>query len=75
MRRQKRKIVLLINNAPSHKDTDNEKVPILLTNVRVVRLQPNMTAHTQLMDGGIIASFKSNFQTLKIQWALRIYTC
>jgi hypothetical protein len=74
MRREGRKVLLLIDNAPSHKDKDNDGNQIELTNVTLVRLKPNMTAHTQPMDGGIIASFKSHFQNLKIQRALRIFT-
>jgi hypothetical protein len=74
MQCQNCRVVLLIDNVPSHRDTNNNGNPILLTNIKLVCLHPNMTAHTQPMDRGIIASFKSNFQTLKIQCALCIFT-
>ena len=49
MKAQRRKILLLIDNAPSHIFEEDK-----LTNVKVAFLPPNMTSHIQPMDAGII---------------------
>lgn len=57
MQRQNRKIVLLVDNAPSHV-YDEEA----LSNVHVEFLNPNMTSHIQPLDSGIIHSFKAQYR-------------
>ena len=52
MIQQKRKVLLLLDNAASH------KVPEDLENVQVHFLPPNTTAHLQPNDAGIIRNFK-----------------
>jgi hypothetical protein len=54
MRLRRRKILLLVDNAPVHKINEN----VRLTNVAVHFLPPNTTAHLQPCDAGIIKSFK-----------------
>lgn len=61
MKAQKRSILLLIDNAPSH-IFDREK----LTNVRVEFLPPNTTSHLQPMDAGVIRAFKAHYRHLYI---------
>ena len=52
MRSKKRKVLLLLDNATSH------KIPEDLKNVRVHFLPPNMTSHLRPNDAGIIRNFK-----------------
>ena len=52
MRSKKRKVLLLLDNATSHKVLED------LQNVRVHFLPPNMTSHLQPSDAGIIRNFK-----------------
>ena len=52
MRSKKRKVLLLLDNATSH------KVPEDLQNVPVHFLPPNMTSHLQPNDAGVIRNFK-----------------
>ena len=54
MKRQNRNILLLVDNAPTHAlyETTN------LTNIVIKYLLPNITAHLQPCDQGIINSFK-----------------
>src|SRR5438128_7889369 len=54
MRRHNRKILLLVDNAPTHVISNLEN----LTNIRLHYLPPNTTAHLQPCDAGIIHSFK-----------------
>ena len=54
MRRQGRKIILFLDNAPSHPK-------IQLGNVKTVFLPPNTTSKVQPMDQGIIQSMKLKF--------------
>ena len=65
MRSQRRKILLYIDNAPSH-IFDQTK----LTNIRVEFLNPNMTSHIQPLDAGIIRAFKAHYRRLYILRAL-----
>ncbi|XP_069105391.1 tigger transposable element-derived protein 4-like [Argopecten irradians] len=55
MKAQKRKILLFIDNAPSHPSID-------LSNVEVKFLPPNTTSLTQPMDQGIIQATKLKFR-------------
>ena len=52
--RQGRNILLLIDNAPTHALYENTH----LTNVTIEHLPPNIMAHLQPCDQGIINSFK-----------------
>ncbi|XP_060577655.1 tigger transposable element-derived protein 6-like [Ruditapes philippinarum] len=56
MKQQKRKVLLFVDNAPSHPD-DNS-----LSNVLVKFLPPNTTSMTQPMDQGIIRAMKLKFR-------------
>jgi hypothetical protein len=67
MRDQGRHILLLLDNFSGHKP------PKGLTNVRVENLEPNLTAHIQLMDAGIIRCFKAHFRRYSMQRALDRY--
>jgi hypothetical protein len=71
-RSEDRKILLLVDNAPSHTknsfndeesaETDVTEESLGLSNIRVEYLPPNTTAHLQPMDAGIIRSFKSKYK-------------
>jgi len=54
MYRENRKILLLVDNAPTHAINN----PELLTHIKVHFLPPNTTSHLQPLDAGIIHSFK-----------------
>ncbi|GES91877.1 tigger transposable element-derived protein 6-like [Rhizophagus clarus] len=54
MKKQNKKIFLLVDNAPVHSVSN----PELLTNITIHYLPPNTTAHLQPADAGIINSFK-----------------
>ena len=69
MRSKKRKVLLLLDNATSH------KIPEDLQNVRVHFLPPIMTSHLQPNDAGIIRNFKLYYRKgLKkhfyVQWRM-----
>ena len=64
MKRQKWKIILLIDNAGSYIYTTK------LSHVYVEFLEPNMTSHIQPLDVGIIHAFKAYYQKLYIFWVL-----
>jgi hypothetical protein len=51
MKKQKRKIILFLDNATSHPD-------LKLQNINLVFLPPNTTSHSQPLDQGIIQNFK-----------------
>ncbi len=57
MRLKNRKICLLVDNAPSHIHEG-----LQLTNITVVHLPPNTTAHIQPCDAGIIKNFKLKYR-------------
>lgn len=61
MSAQKRYIVLLLDNAPSHIHN------LELTHVHVEMLPPNTTAHIQPMDAGIIKNFKLHYKRKLLQ--------
>src|SRR5712692_9457119 len=65
MKQQKRDVLLLIDNAPSHIFDAST-----LTNVRVEFFEPNMTPHIQPMDAGVIHAFKAHYRRLYIMRAL-----
>ncbi|QRV77583.1 tigger transposable element-derived protein 6 [Ceratobasidium sp. AG-Ba] len=65
MRRQNRHILLLCDNAPSHKHDNSD-----YSNIRIESMMPNVTAWLQPMDGGIIASWKAQYRRRFIRRAL-----
>ncbi|XP_067686985.1 tigger transposable element-derived protein 6-like [Haliotis asinina] len=67
MRRQNRKVLLLIDNCPAHPRVPN------LKNVTVAYLPPNTTSRIQPMDQGIIASLKSNYRKQKMADLISAY--
>jgi hypothetical protein len=60
-----RKILLLIDNAPSH-IFDKTEFP----NIEILCLPPNTTSKLQPMDAGIIASFKCHYRKRQLRHAL-----
>nr|CCA17142.1 PREDICTED: similar to tigger transposable element derived 4 putative [Albugo laibachii Nc14] len=58
-RKQGRHVLLLMDNAPSHK-TDGLK----LSNIKVHKLEPNTTPFNQPLDAGIIHAFKARFRQM-----------
>jgi len=63
MRAQKRNILLLVDNAPTHALYENT----ILTNIVIHHLSPNTTAYLQPCDQGIINSFKSQYRKLYLR--------
>src|SRR5881227_46527 len=66
MHYQKRKILLLVDNAPTY-TIEN---PDSLMNIKVHFLPPNTTAHLQPCDARIINSFKAHYRKLYLQCVL-----
>ncbi|QRV94510.1 tigger transposable element-derived protein 4 [Ceratobasidium sp. AG-Ba] len=66
MVRQNRRILLLVDNAPSHRHSP-DKYP----NVRIESLAPNLTAWVQPMDAGVVRCFKARYQNEFTQLALQ----
>jgi len=62
-----RKVLLLIDNAPSH-IWNNADFP----NIEIVPLPPNTTSKLQPLDAGIIAAFKCHIQKQQLAYALNI---
>jgi len=62
MKRQNRRILLLLDNAPVH------ICEIDLSNVKLQFLPPNMTFHIQPLDAGIIQSFKLHYRKLMLEY-------
>src|SRR5260221_8354083 len=62
-----RKIVLLQDNLSGHIGPDN------LQNIRVLNFKPNLTAHVQPMDQGIIRCFKAHYRATYIQRSINRY--
>ncbi|KAG2204519.1 hypothetical protein INT46_000272 [Mucor plumbeus] len=56
MIKSNRNVVLLLDNAPVHDDK------LTFSNVKMVFLPPNSTAHYQPLDAGIIANFKNHYR-------------
>ncbi|QRV76993.1 tigger transposable element-derived protein [Ceratobasidium sp. AG-Ba] len=66
MRRQNRHVLLLCDNASSHKKPKPGQYP----NVRVEFLAPRLTAFIQPLDAGIIRCFKAHYRRLQVQRAI-----
>ena len=67
LRMRNRKIVLLQDNFSGH------IIPDGLQNIRIVNFKPNLTAHVQPMDQGIIKSFKAYYRAKFVQCAVNYY--
>jgi hypothetical protein len=67
LRAKGRKILLLQDNFSGHIVPDN------LQNIRVENFEPNLTAHVQPNDQGIIRCFKAHYRARFIQRAVNRY--
>ncbi|KAF9223569.1 DDE-domain-containing protein [Gyrodon lividus] len=67
LRNEDRKILLLQDNFAGH------IVPETLTNIHVVNVEPNLTAHVQPNDQGIIHCFKAKYRARFIHHAIHLY--
>ncbi|CAF1023635.1 unnamed protein product [Rotaria sordida] len=56
MEKQKRKIILFLDNAPCH------PVDVELSNIKLQYFPPNTTSKLQLLDQGIIHAFKTHYR-------------
>lgn len=65
MERRDKKILLLLDNAPTHKLHD-----LTLSSIEVLYLPPNTTSIIQPMDAGIIAAFKRRYRRFQLRDAL-----
>jgi hypothetical protein len=61
----KRKVLLLVDNAPSHLTTG-----VNHANVEIINLPPNTTSKLQPLDAGIIAAFKCRIRKRQLAYAL-----
>jgi DDE superfamily endonuclease/Tc5 transposase DNA-binding domain len=62
-----RKVLLLIDNAPSHIWNDAD-----FPNIEIVALPPNTTSKLQPLDAGIIAAFKCHIRRQQLAYALDV---
>lgn len=71
MKIQGRKVLLLLDNAPSHtvpQVEDRENATTLgLSNVEIHFLPPATTSHIQPMDAGVIQAFKCHYRRQQVQ--------
>ena len=65
MKRQNRRVLLLLDNAPTHGVKN-----VALSNVTVLFLPPNTTSRIQPMDAGIIAAFKKRYRSFHLSHAI-----
>lgn len=63
MKRQKRKVILFLDNATSHPKLE-------LENVKLMFLPPNVTAACQPLDQGVIQNFKVNYRQFVVRHIL-----
>ena len=66
----KRRVLLLLNNALSHIWTDTQKA--VYPNIEIVFLPLNTTSKLQLMDTGIISAFKRHYRKRQLHYAIDI---
>ena len=66
MKRHKRTIALLVDNASGHNLT--LEVKYKLTNIEILYFIPNCTSHLQPADAGIINSFKCHYKNQLINF-------
>nr|XP_006010507.1 PREDICTED: tigger transposable element-derived protein 4-like [Latimeria chalumnae] len=69
MQRQKRKVLLFVDNCPAHPHIDN------LQATTMVFLPPNTTSKLQPMDQGIIKCLKQHYHCQLIQHMLNCFKC
>ena len=67
LRSEDQKVVLLQDNLSGH------VVPEALTNICVINFEPNLTAHVQPNDQGIIHCFKVKYHAQFIHHAIHLY--
>ena len=67
LRSEDRRILLLQDNFSGH------VVPETLTNIDVINFEPNLTAHVQPNDQGIICCFKAKYRAQFIHRAIHLY--
>jgi DDE superfamily endonuclease len=60
-----RKVLLIIDNAPSHIWNESE-----FPNLQILSLPPNTTSKLQPLDAGIIASFKRHYRRYQLEHAI-----
>lgn len=65
IKKQNRKVLLLLDNAPTHKF-------VKLSNVEILFLPPNCTSKIQPMDSGIIAAFKKRYKKYHLLNAVKL---
>lgn len=64
----KRRVLLLLDNAPSHVWTDVQKAAY--PNIEILFLPPNTISKLQPMDAGIISAFKRHYCKRQLQYAI-----
>lgn len=64
MQAYNRKVLLLMDNAPSHIILSN------LKNVRCKFLPPTTTRHLQPMDAGIVSAFKVHYRLFVVRYTV-----
>ena len=64
-RAQSRKVALLIDNCPAHREIKN------LTNINLIFLSPNTTSVLQPMDQGVIRSLKGHYRKKVVRLCIR----
>ena len=74
MKREKRKVLLLIDNFSTYELTIKQiRGKDTLSNVEIEWLPPNTTSHWQRLDQGIIASFKLQYRKMWIAFMIKEY--
>ena len=66
----KKKILLLVDNAPTHRNED--KIPSF-SNIELYYLPSNITAHLQLLDAKIINLFKAKYRKFLVENRVEVY--
>jgi hypothetical protein len=67
LRQQQRSILLLQDGFSAHNPPDT------LTNIRIAKFAPNLTAHIQPADAGIIRNFKAHYRRQFVTYAIDRY--
>lgn len=71
MKLKGRKVLLLLDNAPSHivprSEDEDDAAPHCLSNVEIHFLPPATTSHMQPMDAGVIQAFKCHYRRQQVQ--------
>jgi len=75
-RAQNKKILLLVDNASSHINSQQGNSDVTqpnLTHVEVAFLPPNTTSHLQPLDAGVIKSFKAHYKRNYCRHILKLF--